>query len=127
MDRPWVNGGVKVAVIDENDCPSLLVQRVARLRSPVDKLSKFYISQISGRKFQYYIECNQQAGGGVPHIGPVDLFAKKKIQPLISLIYTDNKILMVNYYLSLYISAYQCAQWLNKSTGPIWGTPPPAC
>ena len=74
MDRPWVNGGVKVAVIDENDCPSLLVQRVARLRSPVDKLSKFYISQISGRKFQYYIECNQQAGGGVPHKGPVDLF-----------------------------------------------------
>src|SRR5258705_13162066 len=32
MDRPWIEAGLKYAAIAEEDCPSLLVQRVARFR-----------------------------------------------------------------------------------------------
>jgi type I restriction enzyme S subunit len=31
MDRPWIEAGLKVAALRDEDCPSLLVQRVARL------------------------------------------------------------------------------------------------
>jgi hypothetical protein len=33
MDRPWIEAGLKHATLTEADCPSLLVQRVARLRA----------------------------------------------------------------------------------------------
>ena len=32
MDRTWKKAGLKYAVLEETDVPSLLVQRVARLR-----------------------------------------------------------------------------------------------
>src|SRR6516162_5140810 len=32
MDRPWIEAGLKYAAIRESDLPTLLVQRVARLR-----------------------------------------------------------------------------------------------
>jgi type I restriction enzyme, S subunit len=32
MDRPWISEGFKIAQIQNDDCPALLVQRVSRLR-----------------------------------------------------------------------------------------------
>src|SRR5207248_2980321 len=37
MDRPVIGSGIRAATIQENDTPSLLLQRVARLR-PTDRL-----------------------------------------------------------------------------------------
>ena len=33
LDRTWINSGLKIATVHSSDLPSLLVQRVARLRA----------------------------------------------------------------------------------------------
>jgi type I restriction enzyme S subunit len=43
MDRPFINGGTRLATIKETDVPSLLVQRVARIRAK-EALNPKYLS-----------------------------------------------------------------------------------
>ncbi len=67
MDRPWIEAGLKFGWIRENDPPSLLVQRVARLRG-VNGLSQTFLRYIvSSPDFAVYLK-NIQGGVGVPHI-----------------------------------------------------------
>ncbi len=67
MDRPWIEAGLKFGWIKENDPPSLLVQRVARLRG-VNGLSQTFLRYIvSSSDFAIYLK-NIQGGVGVPHI-----------------------------------------------------------
>lgn len=67
MDRPWISAGLKYAVVREADLPSLLVQRVARLRAR-DGLDQGYLSAIIGSKaFTDYV-VGVQTGSAVPHI-----------------------------------------------------------
>ena len=69
MDRPIIGSGVRVATIRENDTPSLLLQRVARLR-PTDSLdAKFLLLLLRGRLFGDYI-APIFTGISVPHLSP---------------------------------------------------------
>jgi len=69
MDRPIIGAGVRVATVQENDMPSLLLQRVARLR-PTDKLdTKFLVLLLRGRLFRDYI-APIFTGISVPHLSP---------------------------------------------------------
>jgi type I restriction enzyme S subunit len=67
MDRTWVKAGLKYAVLSPNDVPSLLVQRVARLRASDVTSSDFIALQIASPEFTRYV-LDIQTGLGVPHI-----------------------------------------------------------
>lgn len=67
MDRTWVNAGIKVARITQDDIPSLLVQRVARLRGN-NGLYQEYLAQILRTyKFEEYVK-GVKTETAVPHI-----------------------------------------------------------
>lgn len=69
MDRPIISSGIRVATIQPEDTPSLLVQRVARLR-PTDKIkAEFLLLLLSGRIFSDYM-APLFTGISVPHLSP---------------------------------------------------------
>lgn len=69
MDRPVINSGTRVAMITERDAPSLLLQRVARIR-PTEELDKeFALLLLQGRGFSNYLK-PIFTGISVPHISP---------------------------------------------------------
>ena len=69
MDRPIIGSGVRAATIRESDAPSLLLQRVARLR-PADSLdAKYLLLLLRGRLFLDYI-APIFTGISVPHLSP---------------------------------------------------------
>lgn len=67
MDRPWIEAGLKYSAVREDDCPSLLVQRVTRLRGTEHLDSSFLRYIIGGKQFTDYILA-VQTGTAVPHI-----------------------------------------------------------
>lgn len=67
MDRPWVKAGLKCATVTEQDLPSLLVQRTARLRSDRNLDSSYLFYLIKSRAFTQHL-LGAQKGIGVPHI-----------------------------------------------------------
>ena len=72
MDRPWIPAGVKCASVGRADLPSLLVQRVARLRSN-GRLNCVLLRQIlSGQRFVSYVR-SVQTGTSVPHISATQI------------------------------------------------------
>ena len=99
MDRPWVSSGLKYSVIHQEDDGSLLVQRVARLRS-LPGIHKYILPYIIGSgNFTNYI-LSVQTGTTIPHIsldqiGDYEFFAppikeQEKIGSLLRRL--DNKI-----------------------------------
>ena len=67
MDRPWIEAGLKYAALSDDDCPSLLVQRVTRLRG-TERIDKGFLRYvIGGRHFTDYVLA-VQTGTAVPHI-----------------------------------------------------------
>ena len=69
MDRPVIQAGTRVAVVTEADVPSLLLQRVARIR-PGPKLRRhFALLLLSGRPFANYM-APSFTGISVPHLSP---------------------------------------------------------
>ncbi len=67
MDRPWIEVGLKYARIGRDDVPSLLVQRVSRLRAGTDLDQGFLYYLIGSRAFTDHILA-VQTGTAVPHI-----------------------------------------------------------
>ena len=67
MDRPWVEAGLKWAYIKREDPPSLLVQRVARLRAGPELHQTYLRAVISSSYFSAYIQ-PIVTGVNVPHI-----------------------------------------------------------
>jgi type I restriction enzyme S subunit len=67
MDRPWIEAGLKYAVVRRDDLPSLLVQRVARLRVKEGFLQEYLPFVIGGPEFSRYVMA-VQTGTAVPHI-----------------------------------------------------------
>lgn len=67
MDRTWVSSGIKYAVVDDEALPSLLVQRVARLRAKPSLLPEYLAGWIGSRLFERYV-LSIQTGLGVPHV-----------------------------------------------------------
>lgn len=72
MDRTWITAGIKYAVLSEFDVPSLLVQRVARLRCLASLDTNFLALLIGARMFERYV-LSIQTGVGVPHISPTQI------------------------------------------------------
>ena len=69
MDRPWISGGIRVAVVAQDDLPSLLLQRVARIRGEDELLTDYAKVLLSTNLFLYYFE-PMLTGISVPHISP---------------------------------------------------------
>lgn len=67
MDRPWIDAGLKYAAIQKCDLPSLLVQRVSRLRGTANLDTRFLKYVIGSRSFTDHILA-VQTGTAVPHI-----------------------------------------------------------
>ncbi|WP_232507049.1 restriction endonuclease subunit S [Idiomarina piscisalsi] len=67
MDRTWVKAGMKFAIINSDDLPALLVQRVARLRCLETLLPKYLYYLLGSKLFEKYV-LSIQTGLGVPHI-----------------------------------------------------------
>lgn len=67
MDRPWISAGLKWAPVRQADLPSLLVQRVARLRARGGLDQSFLRYLVASREFTDYVLA-VQTGTAVPHI-----------------------------------------------------------
>ncbi|MXY68901.1 MAG: restriction endonuclease subunit S [Acidobacteriia bacterium] len=69
MDRPIIQDGIRVALVDLSDVPSLLLQRVARIR-PGNELNRdFAFLLLSGKGFSDYL-APIFTGVSVPHLSP---------------------------------------------------------
>ena len=67
MDRPWIDAGLKYAVISTCDLPCLQVQRTARLRG-TDKIDSTFLKYvIASPRFTKYVK-SINTGSSVPHI-----------------------------------------------------------
>jgi type I restriction enzyme, S subunit len=72
MDRPIVNAGLKCSVVRQQDVPSLLVQRVARLRAK-DEFDQGYLAHVlQTHQFIEHLR-GQKTETAVPHISPSDI------------------------------------------------------
>jgi type I restriction enzyme, S subunit len=67
MDRPWIGGGARVALVSECDLPSLLLQRVACIRSRSTSLTRYLRWVIGSSHFRLALE-GETTGVSVPHI-----------------------------------------------------------
>jgi type I restriction enzyme S subunit len=72
MDRPWIDAGLKVAAARSGDVPSLLVQRVARLRARGDVHQPFLRAVVATNQFAEYLK-RVTSGTAVPHISARDI------------------------------------------------------
>jgi type I restriction enzyme S subunit len=67
MDRPWIEAGLKQAVVRSSDLPALLVQRVARLKARPGVEQRFLRWLVADLRFTAYIRA-VSTGSTVPHI-----------------------------------------------------------
>lgn len=74
MDRPWISTGIRVAKINASDTPSLLLQRVARIRPKPDLIPDYVMLLLSRPDFLAYFE-PILTGVSVPHISPSQIAA----------------------------------------------------
>ena len=81
MDRPWVNGGFKIAKVDDSHLPALLIQRTACIRGKGLR-QEFLHTLLDSRGFAEH--CNV-TGSLVPHISNKDIYSFQVILPPIEL------------------------------------------
>lgn len=67
MDRPWVSNGIRVSKVRDEDLPSLLLQRVARIRGENGMLNDYLFLLLTTNLFKSYFE-PMLTGISVPHI-----------------------------------------------------------
>lgn len=79
MDRPWVNGGLKIASVDGKHLPALLIQRTACIRG-IDVEQEFLYALLNSNWFADH--CNI-TGSLVPHISNKDISSYEIILPSI--------------------------------------------
>ena len=70
MDRPWISGGFKIARVQREDCPALLVQRVARLRGRKEMPNAFLFHLLNHPAFTRHCRPTETT---IPHISPKDI------------------------------------------------------
>lgn len=70
MDRPWISEGFKISMVRKEDTPSLLVQRVARLRIGNAALATFLYYTLNSNVFARYCRPTETT---IPHISPVEI------------------------------------------------------
>jgi type I restriction enzyme S subunit len=99
MDRPIIGSGVRASMIQVQDTPSILLQRVARLR-PKERIEvRFLLHLLRGRLFAEYI-APIFTGISVPHLSPEQIRGFKIMLPpveeqqaIVALIDSDTKTL----------------------------------
>lgn len=69
LDRPVISTGIRIARVTENDTPSLLLQRVARIRTLAGLLPDFAYLLLGGEVFRGYVT-PIFTGISVPHLSP---------------------------------------------------------
>lgn len=69
LDRPWISEGFKIAKVDAEHLPALLIQRTARIRAIDINQDYLYYCFIEGGFDKY---CNV-TGSVVPHISAKDI------------------------------------------------------
>lgn len=67
MDRPLISTGLRIAKVENDDLPLLLVQRVMRMRCNEGVDSDFIFYQLNSERFIKHL-LGEQTGLGVPHI-----------------------------------------------------------
>ncbi|MGL6336207.1 restriction endonuclease subunit S [Aeromonas jandaei] len=67
MDRPWVSSGIRIAEIQKDDLPCLLLQRVGRIRGGSELSTEYVKLLLSTNLFLSYFE-PMLTGISVPHI-----------------------------------------------------------
>ena len=77
LDRPWISEGFKIAKVDADHLPALLIQRTARIRSIDIHQSYLYHCFINGGFDKH---CNV-TGSLVPHISAKDIRSFKIMLP----------------------------------------------
>jgi type I restriction enzyme S subunit len=70
MDRPWISEGFKIARVQPEDCPALLVQRVARLRGRKEMPNVFLFHLLNHPAFTRHCRPTETT---IPHISPKDI------------------------------------------------------
>jgi type I restriction enzyme S subunit len=70
MDRPWIAEGFKIAQVQAGDTPSLLVQRVARIRARKEAHNEFLFHLLRQPFFTRHCRPTETT---IPHISPTDL------------------------------------------------------
>ncbi|WP_420634314.1 restriction endonuclease subunit S [Candidatus Palauibacter sp.] len=83
MDRPIIQGGTRVAVITPSDVPSLLLQRVARIRVGEALARDFAIALLGGKGFSDYL-VPIFTGISVPHLSPEQIKCFRFALPSVS-------------------------------------------
>lgn len=69
LDRPWISEGFKIAMVDTDELPALLIQRTARIRAvDIDQYYLMYCFVLGG----FNDHCNV-TGSLVPHISAKDI------------------------------------------------------
>lgn len=72
MDRPFVTGGTRVAIVGEDDARSLLVQRVCRVRATSIMMATIIRSELASRRFLAHVEPDL-TGVSVPHLSEAQI------------------------------------------------------
>ncbi|WLA09112.1 restriction endonuclease subunit S [Xanthomonas translucens] len=72
MDRPIVNAGLKCSVVRQQDLPSLLVQRVARVRAKKNFDQEYLAQVLQTHRFIEHLR-GQKTETAIPHISPNDI------------------------------------------------------
>lgn len=81
LDRPVTKAGLKCSVVSYDDLPSLLVQRVARLRGS-ERLHQSYLAQLmKSDSLRAHLQGNKTETA-VPHVSPNDLRSFKFSAPI---------------------------------------------
>jgi len=83
MDRPIIASGVLAAMVEDDDTPALLVQRVARLHPTAGLDPAFLLFLLGGRLFGDYI-APIFTGISVPHLSPEQIRGFKMMLPPIA-------------------------------------------
>lgn len=81
LDRPWISNGFKIAMVDREHLPALLIQRTARIRA-VDINQHYLMQSLLLGRFDKH--CNI-TGSLVPHISPKDIKSYSIMLPPIEL------------------------------------------
>lgn len=81
LDRPWISNGFKIAMVDREHLPALLIQRTARIRA-VDINQHYLMQSLLLGRFDKH--CNI-TGSLVPYISPKDIKSYSVMIPPIEL------------------------------------------
>lgn len=108
MDRPFIAGGMRIAVVRTEDLPCLLLQRVTRIRA-INGLTQDYLLLIlkSNLFIDYFTPI--LSGVSVPHISPSQISSFKCCIPSVS----EQKEI-VDYIANVSIKTEKAISWKQK-------------